>query len=348
MATNDETALRAGSAATAKFEKDQTSRRALIVWTERLGLPVILIVEIVIFSLIVPNTFAQVANFQVISSSMSVLLICALALMYPLIAGRFDVSVGAQVGLTSVATAAVMSNFHLPLIVAVVVALLIGAIIGTINGLLVAYLGVNSIIATIGTSTIMGGVVQAYTNGVPIQNDISPVLLNVGSATFFQVPIIFIVALVISAVAWYHLNQRPFGRYIGAVGSNERAAVLNGVRVRSVVMSSFIIAGVLSGAAGVLQVATSGSGNPQIGGLAFILSPLAAVFLGATVFTPGKFNVGGSIIALLFISTTISGLILTGMQPWVSDVLNGAAVVIAISIAAIIKRKRTGVAEIGA
>jgi ribose transport system permease protein len=132
-----------------------------------------------------------------------------------------------------------------------------------------------------------------------------------------------------------------------AIGSNASAARLNGVDVRRTVMMSFVAAGLVSGAGGVLQVAAQGSGDPNVGGLNFLLPALAAVFLGATSIHPGRYNVIGTLIAIVFIATVESGLILLGLKPWVSDVFNGASVVIAIALSAQIKRRRTGTLDIG-
>jgi ribose transport system permease protein len=319
----------------------------LLQTAERFGVLILLIVVVVVFSLLQPDTFATLENFQNIAVSESVLAVIALALIVPLVGGRFDVSVGANLGLCAIAAAAMMSKHGVPLLAVFVLAAAIGAFIGLINGLIVAYLGVNSIIATLGTATIMSGLVQAYTQGVPINTGISTTLTDLTSRTVLEVPIIFILMLGISAVVWFVLTQTPYGRKLLAIGSNQRSAWLTGLKVQWLVMLSFVAAGCLAGIGGVLQVGAQGSGDPGVGGIAFILPALAAVFLGATTWHPGRYNVPGTLLGLFFVGATISGLVLSGVAPWVTDVFNGAAVVVAIVISAQLRRRRTGVLEVG-
>jgi len=314
---------------------------------ERFGLPVLLVVMAVAFSVAMPETFATAANWRAIAVSESVLAVAAMALMMPLVAGRFDISVGANIGTTSIVCAAVMSKAGLPLAPAVVAALLAGTIIGTVNGGLVAYLGVNSIIATLGVSIILEGLVQAYTQGIPISSHLSTLLTGLSTDLWVGVPVLFILMLVAACLVAVLLNHTTLGRQMVATGVNETAARLNGIATRRVLLGSFMVAGLLAGLAGVLQVAAQGNGNPQVGGITFILPALAAVFLGATTLRPGTYNVGGTIIALFFIGVAVSGLAILGAQPWVTTVFNGTAVVVAVSLSAIFRRYRTGVSELG-
>jgi ribose transport system permease protein len=328
----------------------RTERKVGLGWAtllERFGLQVIIVAEIVLFAILLPATFASVANAQIVASSMSVLIVLALALIFPMIGGRFDVSVGSIMGLCAVVTAGLMSNNQMPVLWAVAIGIALGGVLGAVNGIIVAYLGVNSIIATIGTSTIMTGIVVAYTNGTQIQSGLSPYLTSLGSDLWLGLPAVFVISLVISIACWFVLTQTPYGRQLFATGSNLNAASLNGLRAHRIIMRSFVTAGVLAGMAGVLQVAVQGSGDPSINGLTFVLPALAAVFLSATTIRPGTFNIPGVVTGLIFIGINVSGLTLLGLKPWVSDVFTGLSVVVAIALSAQIKRARTGVVDIG-
>ncbi|MFF4053611.1 ABC transporter permease [Streptomyces chartreusis] len=334
----DAPAVRASSRRTAP-------RRGLML--ERFGLLILFVALIVVFTGLRPDTFTTAANFRSIAISQSVLAVAALALMLPLVGGRFDVSVGANLGLCSIVCAALMSRAGLPLPLAVLGALLVGGVIGALNGAIVAYLGVNSIIATLGVGTVIGGVVTAYTQGVPISSGLSPILATISTQLIAGLPVLFVIMLVLAVVTWFMLTQTPFGRHLTAVGSNAAAARLTGLQVNRLVLLSFVGSGLLAAIAGVLQVGAQGNGDPTIGGLPFILPALAAVFLGATTWHPGTYNVPGTILGLFFLGTAISGLSLLGVQPWVTDVFNGGAVVLAIVFSAQLKRRRTGFLEIG-
>lgn len=328
-------------------EKKVGSGDVAVRIAEQFGLLFVLVLEVIVFAILEPNTFATIANFQIIATSVSVLAVAAAALMLPLIGGRFDVSVGSNLALCSIAVSTLMSRFHLNVGLAIVIAALIGAALGAVNGTIVAYFGVNSIIATIGTSTVMGGIVEGYTGGTPIDNGLSPALTNLSAQYVFGVPALFLIAVAVCLLVWVLTSQTPYGRSLFATGSNLRSAQLNGLPVRHIVLLSFTFAGLLSGFAGVMEVAAQGSGDPTAGGLPFILPALAAVFLGATTLRPGRYNIAGTLLGLIFISTTISGLVLTGLQPWVTDVFNGSAVVIAIAFSAQLRRRRTGTMDLG-
>jgi ribose transport system permease protein len=314
---------------------------------EKFGLPILFVVVIAVFSLLDPRTFATISNAQTIMSSQSVLAVTALALMIPLVTGRFDISVGANLGMSAIVTATAMSRFGLPLVVAVILGILCGSLVGLFNGVLVSFLGINSIITTLGTTTVIGGFIQAYTGGIPISSGLSPILTNLSIDRIVGIPVLFLVMVVVGLIVWFLLQQAKVGRYWVAVGSNEHAAGLVGISVRKILCSSFIVGGVLAGVAGVLSVASEGNGNPQVGGIPFILPALAAVFLGATTIRPGSFNVLGTLIALFFLSAVVSGLTLSGAQPWVTDVFNGSAVILAVGLSAYFRRRRTGAASTG-
>lgn len=319
----------------------------LAEFLERFGLPILFGAVIVVFSILNPTTFASIRNAQTIMSSQSILAVTALALMVPLVTGRFDISVGANLGLSAIVAATSMSAFDLPLVVAVALGILCGALVGLINGVLVSYLGINSIIATLGITTVISGIVQAYTGGIPISSGLSPELTGLSIERVAGIPVLFVIMVIISITVWFLLQQATIGRYWVAVGSNEHAAGLVGLPVRRILCSSFVVGGTLAGLAGVMSIASEGSGSPQIGGIPFILPALTAVFLGATTIRPGSYNVLGTLIGLFFLSAVVSGLALSGAHPWVTDVFMGSAVIVAVGLSAYFRSRRTGATSTG-
>jgi ribose transport system permease protein len=315
---------------------------------ERFGLIGLIVIAIIVFSITAPQTFPTFANAQNIASSQAILAVLGLAIMFPLIVGRFDVSAGSVLGASAVLSAWLMTDLGWGTVPSMLASLALGSVIGTVNGVIVAYLGVNSIIATIGVATIIAGILQAFTSGVAITGGIDQLLTGLSTAKVFEIPALFLIAMVICAIGWFVITQTPWGRRLTAIGSNASSARLVGIPVRRTVVSAFATGGLLAGLGGVMQVAIQGSGDPGIGGLAYILPALAAVFLGATTWRPGTYNVPGMIIALFFIGIAVTGLVLTGVAPWVTDVFNGLAVVVALIISAQLRRRRTGQAELGA
>lgn len=314
---------------------------------ERLGLLGLFAIVIVVFSILRPETFATAENWRAIATTQSVIAVLAIAMLPPLISGRFDVSVGANMTVCAIACASVMSKHGWPLFPAILFALVLGSGIGIVNGAIVAYFGVNSIIGTIGTATVMGGAIQAYTKGIPVSTGISPTLTDLNVQNVAGVPSLFVLMVICAVVGWYVLTQMPFGRYLEALGTNLSAARLTGLNVSRLVLNSFVLAGLFAGVSGVLLVATQGSASGDTATIGTILPALAAAFLGATTWRPGRYNVPGTVLALFFLGTVTSGLALMGTEPWVTDVFNGTVVVVAVIIGVQIRRRRTGSIDVG-
>lgn len=318
-----------------------TRRRSLLHEAERFALPALLVLLLVVFALLPASgdTFASLINIRTVLSEQSVVTLLALALLFPLVAGYIDFSVAAVATLASVGTATAMSRFDAPVLVAVLVGVGLGMLVGVANGVLIARFKLNGFITTLAMATLLGGLVQWYTGSVAIVTGISPTLTSFGSLTWLGVPrILFLVALT-SLVVWYVLTQTPIGRRLTAVGSNAHASRLVGVNVESVALRAFVIAGAIAGLAGAMIVARTGSATVE-GSTSLLFPALAAVFLGATAITPGRPNVLGAIIGVLFVAFSVNGLTLAGVASWVDPVFNGAALMVAIGLSTYLARRR--------
>lgn len=300
---------------------------------ERYGLLLLLAAVIVFFSLD-PATpqFDNANNIRNILGSESVLGIIAIATVIPLVAGHFDLSIGPAAGAGSLLTAGLMSKSGWALGPSVAVAIAACILIGMANGFLVARMSINSIIATLGMSSLISAFVQWYSKGQTISTGISQTLLNIGSDRWLGIPRPFYFLVAVALVAWYVLEHTPPGRYLYAAGASPRAAELVGIAVPRYTFFSFVAAGLFAGIAGALMVAVNGAANPLIGP-DYMLPAIAAVFLGATAIKPGRYNIGGTFAAVYFVAVSVNGLTLLGADTWVSDLFNGAALLIAVSIA---------------
>jgi ribose transport system permease protein len=320
----------------------QTGRFLLLA--ERLGLAAIFAITVIGFALAAPDTFPTSGNWSAIVSSQSVTAVIAVALVVTLTAGNFDLSVGSVAVLCSIVAAGLMSRSGLALVPASAVVLAIALAIGLLNGVLVAYARLDSLIVTLGTSTVIGGVISLYSDDLAVAEGVSSKLLDFGTAETLGLPRIALASLVIVGACWWVLSETPLGRRLTAIGSNSRAAELAGVRVRRLTLVTFLWSGGLAGLAGILLLAQQGTGNPAISGIAFMLPALAAAFLGASAFTPGQFNVPGTILALLLVASIVSGLTLLDADTWVEPVVNGAALIIAVGVSTAFRRQRLGAA----
>ena len=306
----------------------------------RYWLVVFLAIEVVAFSALRSNTFMSAANFQSILLQQVEPLVAALALTIPLIVGEFDLSVGAVATGTAVMVAGMMSH-SLATPFVLLVALAAATVVGIVVGLLVARFEVNSFIGTLGASTVINGFISEYTQGLGLSRNISPWLTGLSANRVVGIPTLAVCAAVLSLIVWFVLRQTVYGQRLSALGANRRAATLVGLGPRRLILSTFVLSGFLAGLAGVVQVSVEAGANPTSGGFALVISSITAVFLGATCFRPGHFNVAGTIVGLLFLAVGVSGLSLVGLAAWVQDVFTGASLVVALALAAAFRRLGT-------
>jgi ribose transport system permease protein len=326
--------------ARSQSETDATRQRWL-AYLEAYALPLCLVLAGVFFT-VLPRTsgvFLTTANLQVLFAGQAVEVLVGLALLLPLCADQWDLSVGAAAGLCAVYSASVMGSSGL--VVGIVVGLGIGALVGAVNALIVTRLKINTVIATLGTMTIIGGVVQLKTNGVSVVSNIPQALVSFGSGTWFEIPRIVLALVVVALLVHYVLEHTPYGRYLYALGSNPTAARLVGLRTTSLLFTAFVGAGLLAAVGGILAVARSGGADPNLG-TEVLLPSFAAAFLSAASIKPGRYNVGGLVVAVYFLAVINNGLSLAGVQSYISDFVNGAALIIGVALATYLGRKRRG------
>lgn len=294
----------------------------------RFALPALLGVFIVVFSVLRPDTFATTGTLRTVVATQASLAVLALAAFVTLTIREFDLSIGAQLGLSALLVPGLTSRLDLPLPLAIAAGIAATATIGLFNGFLVAVVRINSFIATIAVSALVGAFVLWYSDGAPIFEGVPSSLLSI-SDDVGGVPLPTIYVIVIAAVLMLLAGYTTFGRQMAAVGGSREAARLSGVNTVLVTLVAFTIAGALAGAAGVITAGQLGTGNPAVGpGL--LLPAFAAAFLGATSFKVGTFNVLGTMTAVLTIATGVAGLNLMGLPQWVDPAFNGGALLIAV------------------
>lgn len=316
-------------------------RRAMSREAERFALPALLVVLFAMFSVLPASseTFTTLINIRTVFSEQSVITLLALALLFPLTAGYIDFSVAAIATFASIGTASAMSRFDTSVGVAVTVGIVLGIAVGVVNGILIARLKLNGFITTLAMATLLGGIIQWYTGSVAIVTGISPTLTSFGSLTWLGIPRVLFLVVLTAVVAWYVLTQTPLGRRLAAVGANANASRLVGVDVERTAFGAFIISGAIAGLAGAVIVARTGSATVE-GSTSLLFPALAAVFLGATAITPGRPNVLGAVVGVLFVAFSVNGLTLAGAASWVDPVFNGAALIVAIGLSSYLSRRR--------
>lgn len=295
-------------------------------------------VMIGIFSLLLPRTFPTWANITVsILGSQSVLVLLAFSVVLTLTAGDFDLSCGANLGLSAMAVAVLNVHHGVPIGLAVLIAVLIGATIGTVNGFLVLRARVDSLITTLATGTIIGGVTLWASNSETISG-VSPILSQlVVVPRVAGLPFSFFYAIAVTFLIWYLLKYTPVGRRLLFVGRGRRVSRLSGLRVDRLRWGAFIGGGVLAALAGVVYVGTSASADPS-SGQSLLLPAFAAAFLGSTAIAPGRFNAWGTLAAVYFLGTGVNGLSLLGLQVYIHNLFYGGALIIAVALSIFLRR----------
>ncbi len=314
------------------------SRWSPVELGERYGILVLWAVVIIVFSILRPHTFPTSSNFETIFGTQAVQLVITLGLIVSLTAGEFDLSVAAVMGFAATMLAFLNVNHHWALIPAIVATLVVGLIIGSINAFLVVRIGVSSLIVTLGMGTLLTGVGYGISSSVTI-GGISQSLLNAMQNTILGLPIAFYIGVFICFVLWYILGYTPLGRHLLFVGEGREVARLAGLRVDSMRALALISTALICTIAGIMQAGVVGAADPG-GGPPYLLPAFAGAFLGQTVINPGRFSPWGVFVATYFLVTGITGLQLLGGAGWVQNVFYGGALVIAVTLAKLVARRR--------
>jgi ribose transport system permease protein len=313
--------------------------RNWVVWVERYGLVIAWLVVILFFSMLRPATFFSWANFSTIFGSQAVLVVMTLGLIVPLTAGDYDLSIAGNLTLSAMVIAVLNVYFDWPIAAAVSAAVATGLVIGAVNAFIVLYFRINSLIVTLGTGTFIHGITLWISNSNTISGIDSALTNAVIVTRLFGIPMAFYYALAIAAIIWYVFTFTAVGQRLLFVGRGRDVARLSGIRVDRVRATTFVVSGALGGLAGVLFVGSLGAADPN-SGLTYLLPAFAAAFLGATSITPGRFNPIGSVIAVYFLVTGITGLSILGISTFVQDLFYGGALVIAVCLSQLVRGRQ--------
>ena len=296
------------------------------------------ILFIAVFGIWTPSEFLTTSTLHGIASGQAVTAMVALAVLIPLAAGLYDLSVGATANVTGILVVVMMNNHHWAVVPAVVLALGVGLAIGVVNAIVVVRLRVNSFIATLGMSSILSAVLVIESGDASPVAPLSTAWNDFTQHTIAGFQLVVVYMLLLALILWWLMAHTPTGRYLYAIGGNEEAARLSGVRVKRLSTFALILSSGIAGLAGVLF--TSQNGPSLDFGPALLLPAFAAAFLGSTQLQPGKFNVWGTLLAIYVLATGVQGLELVSGAVWLSDMFNGVALIIAVALSV---NRNTGV-----
>jgi ribose transport system permease protein len=303
------------------------------------GLVILTVFLLVLFSVLLPDTFPTLLNLRSIISDKAIIMLLSLGVMIPMSAGRIDLTVGYGIVLWHILAISLQTMYGFSWPVAVLTVLLLGAIMGFLNGLLVEVAKIDSFIATLGTGTVLYALALWHTGGRQIVGGLDPTFYALSTKMVFGLPITGYYVIVIALLMWVIYEYLPIGRYLYAIGASPKAAALNGIPVRKFVMGSFIASGLMTALAGVLLAAKLRIGQASVG-LEFLLPALVGAFLGSTTIKPGRVNVWGTMIGVIILAVGISGIQQFGGSFWVEPMFNGVTLIVAIGIAGYAQRRK--------
>jgi ribose transport system permease protein len=286
---------------------------------------------LIIFSVWKPDVFPTSTTLHSVAAQQAIGAMMAIAVLIPLAAGAYDLSIGATINFSTILVAVLQVDRHWPMWPAIVASVAACALIGAVNGFLVVKAGVNSFIATLGVAAIVGALQTVVSNQSQPLPPTGEAWTNLTQTQWFGFQAVFWYLIVLAIFVWWLLAHTPVGRYLYAVGGNTEAARLSGVAVGRWTWLSLIASSTICGVAGVLYASLSGPSLEFGAGL--LLPAYAAAFLGSTQLHPGRFNVWGTVIAVYVLATGVKGLQLVTSVQWLSDMFNGVALIAAVAFA---------------
>lgn len=284
-----------------------------------------IIVAILIIS--TPN-FMTLNNILNVFRQVSINALIAFGMTFVILTGGIDLSVGAILALSGALTAGMMSSGLDPF-TAVVLGLLAGGVMGAVNGVLVTKANMAPFIATLATMTIYRGFALVYTDGRPITGFNSDFFTMIGGGYFFGVPVPVIIMIILFAVLYFVLRKTTFGRNVYAIGGNEEASRLSGIKTGRFKIYVYTLTGLLSALAGIILTSRLNSAQANAG-VGYELDAIAAVVLGGTSLSGGRGWIVGTLIGALIIGVLNNGLNLMGVSSFYQQVVKGFVILLAV------------------
>ena len=305
-----------------------------------------LVIIVAIFAFLSDN-YLTTGNLTTITKQVAFNAIVALGMLLVILNGGIDLSVGSTVGLTGAVAGNLFRGLDMPFTqlimfpkvwVIVLIAVAVGMFVGWLNGLLIARLNLAPFIVTLGMLYVARGLTQVFLNGQNITNELRG-QEGLGNTGFFDtfassplgLPISAWVMILLAIAFSLLLTRTPFGRWLYASGSNERAAQLSGVPVKRVQTRIYVLSGMCAGLVGVLQVANISSSTADLGQF-YELNAIAAVVIGGAALSGGRGTVRGTIIGAFVIGFLANGLVIVGVSPFWQQVITGGVIILAVAV----------------
>lgn len=278
------------------------------------------------------------SNFLTANNLLNLLLqvtsnaLIAFGMTFVILTGGIDLSVGSILALSSALTAGLLGS-GMPVTLAILISLIMGCILGMMNGLLISYGKLAPFIVTLATMTIFRGATLVYTNGNPITKGLSDTFLFqfLGQGYIVGIPFPVIIMFIVFIVLYVLLHKTAFGKSVYAIGGNEKAAYISGVKLNKVKIIIYSISGIMASISGLIITSRLSSAQPTAGA-SYEMDAIAAVVLGGTSLSGGKGRILGTLIGALIIGVLNNGLNIIGVSAFWQQVVKGVVILIAVLI----------------
>jgi ribose transport system permease protein len=288
---------------------------------------VVLLLLVIGFSIANPR-FLSSNNLFTIARQVSMYGIASIGMTFVILISGIDLSTGSIITIVNVVCAYFMVNMGLSIPVAIALSMLLAIGIGLFNGALVSIIGIPAIIATFATQIIFKGVAYIISGGVPIYG-FNPSFKVIGQGYVGIVPVPVIIMIVCFAIGSFILNKTYFGRYFYAVGGNEEASELSGIKVGRTKLLIYTLAGFFAGLAGIVMLSRTNSAQPTAG-LGYEFDVITCVVLGGVSITGGFGKISGVVAGVLIIGVLTNGMVLMNISTYMQLIVKGLVLILAV------------------
>jgi len=303
--------------------------------TREITLLLMILGIVVVMSFVTPY-FLSASNFRAVAVGMTPTAIIVIGMAILLASGGFDLSVGSVMALSSTVVALLLLA-GVPIPAAVILGLLLGAVAGLVNGILITMIGINPLVATLGTMSIARGIALVLTEGFSVSS-LPPAFGFIGKTSLLGIPLLVILTLSLIILFDLAVRHTRFFRQIYFIGANEKAAMLSGIAVNRVRIIAYILTGVLAALAGVLLASRLMSGTPTAGN-ALELQVLAAAVIGGASLRGGEGTILGAFLGVVFVALINNAMTMLAVSIYWQMIVIGAVLVCAVALDMLVRRQ---------
>ncbi|MBS3995278.1 MAG: ABC transporter permease [Alkaliphilus sp.] len=307
--------------------KEKKERNKISVFSNGMKTELFLIIVLsllAVFFAVTSDVFFTLSNLKTLTRQASIYGVIAIGMVVVITSSGIDLSVGSVTGLSGVVAALLMVN-GISIPVSIIIAIITGMFIGLINGVLVYDGKVPAFIATMGTMTVVRAVIMLLTNASMISK-LPEEFKAIAQIEVLNIPFLFVVWLVVIALAWFMTSKTVFGRNVYAVGSNREAARLSGINIRKTTYGVYIFSGLACSIAGILLASRLGNGVPTAGA-GYELDAIAAAVVGGASLDGGAGSIVGTVLGSMIMATLRQGGVLLGVNSFILEIVIGSLIV---------------------